>query len=136
MKQIGLVMMLLCMMVAGAAFAGGESYGGKGSTGATSSSKSSAVARVGDVTAQSFGGGGGDGNTYALGLGSGSPSANACQKVVFFGFNADVPTCMLQQWAMILGDAPSPIKLQIACQDAMLVELPMCDPYRKVTAQP
>jgi len=71
------------------------------------------------------------GDSRAYGVGSGSPSANACQRVVFFGFSVDVETCMLQQWASILGDNPSPVKLQVACQDSMLEALPMCVKYRK-----
>jgi len=75
------------------------------------------------------------GDSRAYGVGSGSPSANACQRVVLFGFSVDVETCMLQQWASILGDNPSPVKLQVACQDSMLEALPMCVHYRKPPAK-
>jgi len=93
-----------------------------GTTPSGSSASSSATA--------SSSGGGGD-STRAYGLGSGSPSANACQRIVLFGFSVDVETCMLQQWASILGDHPSPVKLQIACRDALLEGLPICERYRK-----
>ena len=73
---------------------------------------------------------GGD-SSRALALGSGSPSANACQRTILFGFSIDVYTCMLQQWALILGPNPSPAQLSIACLDGYLEELPMCRPYRR-----
>ena len=73
---------------------------------------------------------GGD-SSRAYGLASGSPSWNACQRILFFGFSADVETCQLQQWAIILGANPAPAQLQIACKDNLLSELPMCAQYRK-----
>ena len=92
----------------------------KGNSPSASASSSASVSGSGGASSN---------DSRAYGLGSGSPSANACQRMIFFGFSADVVSCQLQQWATILGDKPSPAKLQVACQDDLLRELPMCKGY-------
>jgi hypothetical protein len=118
MKILKTICLLVLLAISAVAFAGDTHQTAQPASSSASASASGAGASVMD-------------NSRAYGVGSGSPSANACQRVVFFGFSVDVETCMLQQWASILGDNPSPVKLQIACQDSMLEALPMCVKYRK-----
>lgn len=114
---------LFYAMLASGAFATGTSP-----SGSSSSSSSSAAS-----SAASSSGGGSD--AWGIGLGAASPSANACQATRFFGWTQDVKTCQLQQWTSILGPNPSPLQLQIACQDELLEVLPLCEKYRKPAAK-
>jgi len=102
---------------------------------ATGSDSGASSATTSSATASATGGGAGSGSSSndsrSYAVGSGSPSANACQRIVLFGFSVDVKTCQLQQWAAILGTNPTTMQLQIACQDELLTALPFCAPYRK-----
>lgn len=69
-------------------------------------------------------------DAVGLGLGAASPSANACQATRFFGWTADVQSCQLQQWAVILGKNPTPLQMQLACKDELLKDLDICKPVK------
>jgi len=73
--------------------------------------------------------------THAYGWGSASPAAGVCQGVVLWGFTYPVKTCQLQEWMRVLGEHPTRMQLQMACQDELLGDLPMCKGY-KVASKP